>query len=269
MFSITRNGLDAITKELGVISNNIANSGTTAFKKSRTEFVDIYSKSISSTPNAKKGLGSLMQGSRKIMQQGSMKMTGGALDISVSGRGFFVLSPMLGAEPRFTRDGSFTLGANGDLLTIDGFKVAGFPGEDPVVGDVAVPLNIPLSIVNNELRTVSLTAVDVSEKGIIEATYGLNNTKVIGAIGLAKFVNDSALKSQGGNMYTATSKSGEQVIGFPMTGSLGQLKTGALEASNTDITNEMVQLLRTQQAFNGNARIMQTSLDVVKSLIEG
>ena len=89
MFTITRNGLDAISKDLGVISNNIANAGTNGFKRSRTEFVDFYSKALSDSPNNKVGLGSLFQGSQKIMKQGSPIMTGGALDLNISGRGFF------------------------------------------------------------------------------------------------------------------------------------------------------------------------------------
>ena len=87
MFTITRNGLDAISKDLGVISNNIANAGTNGFKRSRTEFVDFYSKALSDSPNNKVGLGSLFRKS-KIMKQGSPIMTGGALDLNISGRGF-------------------------------------------------------------------------------------------------------------------------------------------------------------------------------------
>ena len=94
MFTITRNGLDAISKDLGVISNNIANAGTNGFKRSRTEFVDFYSKALSDSPNNKVGLGSLFQGSQKIMKQGSPIMTGGALDLNISGNNLsFCQSP--------------------------------------------------------------------------------------------------------------------------------------------------------------------------------
>ena len=85
MFNITRNGLDAIGKELGVISNNIANSNTNAFKRSRSEFVDFYSKALSSNPKTKSGLGAMLQGTQKIMKQGSPILTGSALDLTISG----------------------------------------------------------------------------------------------------------------------------------------------------------------------------------------
>ncbi len=267
MFTITKNGLNAITKELEVISNNIANSRTTAFKKSRTEFVDIYSKSLSDNPKSKKGLGALMQGSRKIMKQGSPIMTGNALDLSISGGGFFVLSPTDTSAARFTRDGSFTLNATGDVLTMEGFRVAGYLGEDPSLATEALPINIPLTQISKEGRSINLSALKVNSSGIIEATYGLNETKVIGQIALAKFNNETALRSNGSNTYEATSVSGTQILGEAMKGSFGQIISGALESSNTDITNEMVALLKTQQAFGGNARIMQSTLDVIKRLM--
>ena len=148
MFTISRNGLDAISKELGVVSNNIANSGTTGFKRSRTEFVDIYSKALSNNKKSNRGLGAFLQGTQKVMQQGAPIMTGGALDLTISGRGFFVLSPKEGADPKFTRDGSFSLDASGNLITTDGFQVAGYKRDenDVLNKSTALPINIPLSL---------------------------------------------------------------------------------------------------------------------------
>ena len=270
MFNITRNGLDAISKDLGVISNNIANAGTNGFKRSRTEFVDFYSKALSDSPKNKAGLGSLFQGSQKIMKQGSPIMTGGALDLNISGRGFFILSPKIGAEPRFTRDGSFSLDSSGNLITTDGFNVAGYKRDEleGLVTTVADPINIPLSIENAEGRVVSLTGINIDAYGNIETTYGLNNIIKRGQIALAKFNNDTELKSVGSNAFQATSKSGAQIIGSPLESNFGEIISGALESSNTNITNEMVSMMRTQQAFNGNARIMQTSVDITRRLME-
>ena len=270
MFTITRNGLDAISKDLGVISNNIANAGTNGFKRSRTEFVDFYSKALSDSPNNKVGLGSFFQGSQKIMQQGSPIMTGGALDLNISGRGFFILSPKIGAEPRFTRDGSFSLDASGNLITTDGFNVAGYRRDEleGLIKTSAEPINIPLSIENIEGRTVSLTGINIDAYGNIETTYGLNNIVQRGQIALAKFNNDTELKSVGSNAFQASDKSGLQILGSPLETNFGEILSGALESSNTNITNEMVSMIRTQQAFNGNARILQTSVDITRRLME-
>lgn len=270
MFTITRNGLDAISKDLGVISNNIANAGTNGFKRSRTEFVDFYSKALSDSPKNKAGLGSLFQGSQKIMQQGSPIMTDGALDLNISGRGFFILSPKVGANPRFTRDGSFSLDASGNLITTDGFNVAGYKRDEiqGLITTTADPINIPLNFVNKEGRTVSLTAINIDNYGNIETTYGLNDIVKRGQIALAKFNNDTELKSVGANAFEASNKSGGQILGSALNGNFGQIISGALESSNTNIANEMVAMMKTQQAFNGNARIMQTSVDITRRLMD-
>ena len=270
MFNISRNGLDAISKELGVVSNNIANSGTTGFKRSRTEFVDFYSKAISDNPKKQKGLGAFLQGTQKVMQQGAPLMTGGALDLTISGRGFFILSPKEGADPKFTRDGSFSLDASGNLITTDGFQVAGYRRMYDGTGinrSQATPINIPLRIENSG-RTISLTSINIDPSGNIETTYGLNTIIKRDQLALAKFSNEAELKSKGANTFQATSKSGGQVLGEPLTGSFGEIISGSLESSNTNILNEMVTLLKTQHAFNGNARILQTSVDVTRRLME-
>ncbi|OUX16308.1 MAG: hypothetical protein CBE11_02435 [Rickettsiales bacterium TMED251] len=270
MFTISRNGLDAISKELGVVSNNIANSNTTGFKRTRTEFVDFYSKALSNDKKSNRGLGAFLKGTQKIMQQGAPIMTGGALDLTISGQGFFILSPKVGADPKFTRDGSFSLDAKGNMITTDGFQVAGFErNEDDVLNtSSAVPINIPLRIKNSENKEVFLTSINIDAKGNIETTYGLNNVIKRGQIALAKFRNESELQEKGANTYQATSKSGGQVLGEALSGNFGEIMSGSLESSNTNILNEMVALLKTQHAFNGNARILQTSVDVTRKLME-
>ena len=269
MFNITRNGLDAIGKELGVISNNIANSNTNAFKRSRSEFVDFYSKALSASPKSKGGLGTMLQGTQKIMKQGSPILTGSALDLTITGKGFFVLSPREDADPRFTRDGSFSLDANGNLITTEGFNVAGYTrNEDGTLNDSsALPLNIPLTIESNDGRTLLLSQINVNNRGMIETTYGLNTIMQRGQIALAKFNNETELKSTGSNTYQATQKSGEQILGEAMSSNYGKILAGSLESSNTNISMEMVNLIKTQQAFNGNARILQSNVEVTRRLM--
>ena len=268
MFNITRNGLDAIGKELGVISNNIANANTNAFKRSRSEFVDFYSKALSSNPKTKSGLGAMLQGTQKIMKQGSPILTGSALDLNIAGTGFFVLSPREGADPRFTRDGSFSLDASGNMITTEGFNVAGYVRDQ--AGNInyssAVPLNIPLTIEDNG-KQLLLSKIDINNKGIIETTYGLNTIIKRGQIALAKFNNEIQLKSTGANTYQATEASGVQILGSAMTSNFGQILAGALESSNTNISIEMINLIKTQQAFNGNARILQSNVEVTRRLM--
>ena len=269
MFNITKSGLDAIGKELGVISNNIANSNTNAFKSSRSEFVDFYSKALSSSPNSKGGLGAMLQGTQKIMKQGSPMLTGSALDLTISGKGFFILSPREDSDPRFTRDGSFSLDATGNLVTTEGFNVAGYTrNEDGSINyGFALPINIPLTIESNDGRTILLSQININNKGRIETTYGLNTIIDRGQVALAKFNNETELKSTGSNTYQATQKSGEQILGAAMESNFGKILAGSLESSNTNIAMEMVNLIKTQQAFNGNARILQSNVEVTRRLM--
>ena len=268
MFNITKNGLGAIGKELGVISNNIANANTNAFKRSRSEFVDFYSKALSSNPKTKAGLGSMLQGTQKIMKQGSPILTGSALDLNISGTGFFVLSPKEDADPRFTRDGSFSLDATGNLITTEGFNVAGYERDQD--GNInyssALPLNIPLTL-EEDGKLLLLSKIDINNRGHIETTYGLNTIIQRGQVALAKFNNEIKLKSTGANTYQATQESGAQILGAAMSSNFGQILSGSLESSNTNISMEMINLIKTQQAFNGNARILQSNVEVTRRLM--
>ncbi len=267
MFSIIRSGLNAISQELDVVSNNIANAGTTAFKRSRAEFADVYSKAISEPSSETRGLGAIVLNTRKSFQQGALKSTGSALDLSISGQGLFVLSPEEGGSPKFTRDGSFSLNNSGDLVTMEGFHVAGYPGAGPEYGQTALPLNIPLRVTDTDGTEKSISRINVDSQGIIEVTYGLNSRVTIGKIAMARFVNETELQSEGGNIYSSTPRSGNLILGQALVGQFGEIKAGALESSNTDITKELVSLIRAQQAFSGNARMMQADVEVTRRLI--
>ena len=99
-------------------------------------------------------------------------------------------------------------------------------------------------------------------------TMWLNDIIQRGQVALAKFNNETELKSVGANAYQATNKSGAQILGSALTVNFGEIISGALESSNTNIANEMVSMMKSQQAFNGNARIMQTSVDITRRLMD-
>ena len=102
---------------ISLISNNIANSNTTAFKKSYSNFLDIYSKNIDDNPKAFSGMGVINDTPRKQMFQGPLKQTDGALDLAISGLGFLTLESSNNFENRFyTRDGSLGLNSNGEAI---------------------------------------------------------------------------------------------------------------------------------------------------------
>jgi flagellar hook protein FlgE len=267
MLSILKSALNANTKEMGIVSNNIANVNSTAFKKSKTNFEHIYSRDKSSPPNKFSGQGVGVNDPLLQMSQGSLKTTNGALDLAVTGLGFFpVVHEKTLETPFFTRDGSFNITATGEVVTNDGLKVMGYLGEN---NQVLKNLVIPPRKINNDQSISMLSNINVNSSGKITATYGLYDEVVIGNFILASFPNETGLKQVGNNRYQNNAKSGLAKYDFPMNGSFGKIEAGNLERSNVDITSEMITMLKAQQAFSGVSRLLQTEVDITKRLIDG
>ena len=267
MLSILKSALNANSQEMGILSNNIANANSTGFKKSTANFEHIYSSHKSSDPDTFSGQGVDISDPRLEMSQGSLKSTGGALDLAVTGQGFFtVVQGNQVDTPYFTRDGSFNIKANGEIVTNDGLSVMGFMGEE-ATGTLG-NLVIPTTKTNLDGTTSIISNVNVSSKGKIIATYGLDDEEIIGSFGLASFTNDPGLNPVGNNRYQYNAKSGAPIYGFAMEKSFGRIEAGYLEQANVDITSEMVTMLKTQQAFSGVSRLLQAEVDITKRLID-
>jgi len=267
MLSILKSALNANSSEMGIISNNIANANSTAFKKSTANFEHIYSIHRATNPDAFSGRGVGMSDPRIQMSQGSFQTTGGALDLAISGTGFF---PVVQGDqldtPLFTRDGSFNITAKGEVVTNDGLKVMGFLGDDKAV---LKNLIIPTTKQNADQTTSIISNINVASNGKITATYGLDDEVIIGSFALASFINGPGLSPTGNNRFQNNMKSGLPKYGIPMDGSFGKINAGNLERANVDITSEMVTMLKTQQAFSGVSRLLQTEVDITKRLIDG
>jgi len=264
MLSILKSALNANSKEMGIVSNNIANANSNGFKKSTANFEDLYSIHNSSNPDKFSGMGVISSDPRQQMSQGSFESTGGALDLAVSGQGFFTV--VQGDEvdnPFFTRDGSFNIKANGEVVTSDGLSVMGY------LDGAIQNLVIPTTRANIDNTNSLLSNINVDSRGQITATYGLDTEVLIGNFALSKFTNDPGLNPVGNNRYKQNIKSGAPTFGIPMEGSFGKIEAGNLERSNVDITTEMVNMLKTQQAFSGVSRLLQTEVDITKRLIDG
>ena len=267
MLSILKSALNANSSEMGIISNNIANANSTAFKKSTANFEHIYSIHKSTNPDAFSGRGVDISDPRIQMSQGSFKTTGGALDLAIAGTGFF---PVIQGDqldtPFFTRDGSFNITAKGEVITNDGLKVMGYLGDDKAV---LKNLIIPTTKQNPDQTTSIISNINVASNGKITATYGLDDEVIIGSFALASFINGPGLTPTGNNRFQNNLKSGLPKFGIPMDGSFGKINAGYLERANVDITSEMVTMLKTQQAFSGVSRLLQTEVDIAKRLIDG
>ena len=267
MLSILKSALNANTKEIGIVANNIANVNSTAFKKSKTNFEHIYSKDRSSSPNKFTGQGVGINDPLLQMSQGSLRTTNGALDLAITGLGFFPVIHEDNIEtPYFTRDGSFNITATGEVVTNDGLKVMGYLGKD---NEVLKNLIIPPKKINEDQSISLISNINVSSKGKITATYGIDDEVIIGNFILASFPNQTGLRQVGNNRYQINAKSGLPNFGIPMNDAFGKIEPGNLERSNVDVTSEMITMLKAQQAFSGVSRLLQTEVDVTKRLIDG
>jgi len=256
MFSIIRSGLNTTNQEISIISNNIANANATGFKKSRAKFEDIFSLNSEQRNGTLTGLGSVSENPKRLHSQGSLKQTGGALDLAISGIGLFVLKGKSEDDIlSFTRDGSFQINSNQEIVSSDGSNLLGLNQE---------ALIVPFSIQKDDGNIEYLSEVKVESDGKIFASYDFTKDQEIGQILLSKFDNEADLFSIGNNKYIASDLSGQPELGGAMTGGFGEVQAGALEMSNVIITEELVSLIKAQQAFNGAAKILQTEIDISK-----
>jgi flagellar hook protein FlgE len=284
MLPITMSGLRAAQKELSVTSNNLANAATTGFKRSEANFVDLFPNDPSVNPRTSVGAGAAVDLVSRDTSQGGMKTTGRVTDLAIAGRGYFVLeSPpdAFSEEPvsatLFTRAGNFSLDAEGYMVDSNGSRLTGWEmvaSEDtpPIMerSTTRSPLKIPPSLPSEIAGETGplLQNIAIDPKGLVSATYSDTSSKMIGFIAIANFRNDSSLKPVGNTDFSATVESGDANYSIAGAPQAGDIMAGTLEQSNVDITNELMTMLRAQQVYNGNARMLQTSVEVASRILD-
>lgn len=267
MISVIRSGMDAAIQKLDVTSNNIANARTTGFKRREATFEDMYSTAIRTATGDRIGIGVRSPEIRMIQTQGNLQMTDDVLDLAVEGEGMFtLLNELKPTSPFYTRDGSFSVNLDGTIVNREGYSLLSSENQ---------PIKIPL--ISTGILTASgfqefkqekkLTAVSVLKNGNIEATYGGTNIVSVGKVGLSKFSDPNRLKPIGSNLFLSSLASGTGVIGEPTVNGLGKIHSGSLEMANTDITQELSNMIKAQQAFSGASRLLQSEAEMVKKLI--
>ena len=257
MISTIRNALQMASNNISLISNNLANASTTGFKRSEGEFTHFYAEQVERA-GLHVGSGAMNEGIRRQFTQGAMRATNGALDLAISGVGMFMTGSDVEGDVTFTRDGSFLLDSAGYLRTVDNRTLFGVSGE---------PLQIPPRRVYEDGRQTLIDNIDINNAGRINVTYGDGSIVEMGTVALARFANMSGLKALGSGQYVATDRSGPAQMGTAMTDTFGQVMHGHLEASNTDVTEELARLMKAQQAYSGSSRMLQTAADITKRLI--
>jgi flagellar basal-body rod protein FlgG len=244
---IAKTGLDAQQTRMSVISNNLANVNTTGFKRSRAVFEDLLYQNVrqvgaQSTQDTQLpsglmvGTGVRTVATEKLHTQGNMVQTENALDLAIQGRGFFqVLRP--DGTLAYTRDGSFQVDAQGQLVTAQG---------NPVQPAITVPDNAQ-----------SLT---IGSDGIISALIAGNAAPTqIGNVQLADFINPVGLQPIGENLFVESGSSGAPQVSTPGLNGLGSLIQGTLESSNVNVAEELVNMIETQRAYELNSKAIASS----------
>ena len=416
-FDTAVSGIKAATADLGVIGNNIANSSTSGFKTSRAEFADVYATSLLGAGGNVIGRGVTLASVTQEFTQGNISFTNNALDLAVSGNGFFILSDS--GSNVYTRSGSFQVDREGFIVNNEGLPLQAFqvdtfgditgqigniqldttlidpnpsgsisvasnfdsretppttpfggpfnafatpptspdsssynattsttiydglgnphvlsmyfvktatanewqahtlvdgvttsgpdtftfqsngqfaPASLPVEINVAgwAPLNesglpsgaaaqnftVALSdstqfgsefsvntIIQDGFSTGQLSGVDIDDSGVVFARFTNGQARALGQVALANFSNPNGLQPQGDTSWSETFSSGAPTEGEPGQGGLGVVQSGALEDSNVEITEQLVNMIVAQRNFQANAQVIQTEDAVTQTVI--
>jgi flagellar basal-body rod protein FlgG len=249
---IARTGIDAQDMRMRVISNNLANVNTTAFKKDRAAFETLAYQTVTApgAPSSAEskyatglnlGTGVKIQGTARIDTQGSFTQTSNALDMALDGDGYFQVQ-MPGGTLGYTRAGNFSRSPEGLLVTSEGYQVQ--PG-----------ITIP----------EGATAITVGTDGTVSATVaGQTNATELGQIQVASFPNAGGLLAKGDNYLTETTASGAASLGIAGQDGRGNVRQGELEASNVNVVEELVDMIETQRAYEVNSKMITATDEMLK-----
>jgi len=248
-------GMMAQQMNLDNIANNLANSSTSGFRRRRLQFQDLIYQSIimpgaaatqqTVVPSGLQvGLGTRTAASEVIPLQGDFSSTGNPLDLSIAGQGFFQVTLPTG-EIAYTRNGSFHLDAQGNMVTADG---------DALEPSITIPSGA--------------TSITVGSDGTVSVTVpGQQAAQQVGTIQLALFPNPGGLNSVGKNLFLATTASGDPIVGTPGgSEGLGTLQQGMLEQSNVNVVEEFIQMILAQRSYEANSRVVSTADNMMQTL---
>lgn len=248
-------GMEALQTKLEVVANNLANVNTTAFKKGRANFEDLFYRHDTypgAQDNASQltavgtavGLGSRVESVQTNFGQGAFQQTGGPLDIAIEGQGFFQVKNSDGTI-LYTRAGNFSINANNQLVL----------GSAQTGRLVEPAIQIPQGATN----------ITISADGTVSARQpGDTSLQQIGQLQLSQFVNPEGLLQLGENLYSQTDASGQPDNNNPTQNGLGSVRQGWLEASNVEPVQELIDLITTQRSFELNSQTVQAGDQILQ-----
>ncbi|MDU6876837.1 flagellar hook-basal body complex protein [Clostridium tepidum] len=330
-------GLKAQQTKLDIVGNNIANANTTAFKAQSVRFQDMLSQNMSSAsaPSAnlggtnprQVGLGVQVAGIYTKFTTGNMQTTGRNLDMAIDGPGYFIVGKgditsttsiitettedkVAGSidgnsstmDVYFTRDGSFTLDKEGNLLTSDGFRVMGYAMSDESntslvyadgkatmnfvdadskelkaadEGENLIPLRIPDEIEIEGGKKVRVQSFSIDKDGVLVASLVNGKSAALGQVAMASFKNEGGLEKMGKNLYKNSSNSGDAIIRTPRgtdedkqnDKGYGDMLNGMIEMSNVDLAEEFTEMIVANRAFQACGKMITTGDEILQELV--
>ncbi|AWB49657.1 flagellar basal-body rod protein FlgG [Gemmobacter aquarius] len=251
---VAKTGLNAQQTRMQVIANNLANVNTTGFKRDRANFETLLYQNIRPagaqtsdttqlTTPLSVGTGVRIVNTEKLYSQGNLVTTDNALDVAIDGQGFLqVLMP--DGQIGYTRDGTLSRNAEGTLTTASGYVIQ---------PEIQIPDNAQ--------------SITISADGIISVqTPDQVEAQEVGQITLAAFPNPRGLEPVGENMVLESPASGPPVVTTPYTDGMGKIVQGALESSNVNVVQELVDMIETQRAYEVNSKSISASDEMMRFL---
>ena len=322
-------GMRVNQTKLDVIGNNLANVSTTAFKGSRVTFSTTISQTLTSASAATDslggkngqqiGLGAQIASIDKVMSQGSMQSTSRALDVAIDGSGYFMVASgpalttgdgfMVDADSKqtvpdntsvsYTRDGSFVLDNEGNLLTTSGYRVLGYAirngantnmdangnieyveskNDTEAADEELVTLKIPDAVLkddgNGNKVKVAIKSFNISTDGLITGVLENGEIAALGQIAMASFKNEVGLTEVCNNMYQASGSSGTAIISGGKNGATGRdskgygdMLQGYLEMSGVDMSEQFTDMIVATKAFQAAGKTITTGDEILSEII--
>ena len=252
--SIAATGMQAQQTNVEVIANNLANMNTTAYKTQQPEFQDLLYQNVERPGSAiadtgavlpsgvQIGVGVRTGATYRITTQGNLASTGNPYDVAINGDGFFHITMPDGSDA-YTRDGTFSLSPEGQLVTSNGNVVS--PG-----------ISIP-----QDALSVTINAV-----GQVQALVaGQTAPQTLGQLEMARFPNESGLQAMGSNLFTETASSGSVLTGLPGSPGYGTLQQGFTETSNVNAVQEITDLITAQRAYEMNSKVITAADEMLQT----
>jgi len=250
--SIAATGMLAQQLNVEVISNNIANMNTTAYKRQRAEFQDLLYQNIERAGAASSdagtvvptgiqiGVGVRAAGVYRVTSQGELVNSDTPLDLAINGKGYFRVQLPSG-EDAYTRAGSFQLSPTGEIVNSEGYPIS--PG-----------ITIPQEAID----------ISINPNGeVLVKIEGQLEPQNVGQFEVVTFPNNAGLQALGDNLLAETPASGAATIGAPNTPGYGAIVQGYLERSNVNSVAEITQLIAAQRAYEMNSKVISTADDML------